>query len=365
MREKKLNELDNFVMQFIAQQRKVLPDTDKQYVNQALYDKFDEIIESVIFKNAPEISLIISCSYQKYSLMIPAKQNSKTKYYLLYDKYLAQHLKMFNAVFLYQKNTEPDLWKFSYQLFSEETYLAKDMLVAFYTAINANALDDFQCKDLLATNENNRWIDIQVDYILAHEVGHWLFRLKQYQKERDSAIIEINEVLEEVYSKYSRKFKDKDYISLLTESIDKIRINGNMLEECFCDSVAYSYIFSRLGDDPPVDKSLDIIKGLLLCLLHTQILSMCNFTVNDEGNYEIVNSIRLSYFRNYIMIFLNSNEYQLLSEMLETTIKEYENKITNIILPIFSTIETRIDNLYDSTEIKEANSIIRSILRGD
>lgn len=348
MVSRQMNSFDEFILQFITQQRNTLPDADEETVNQLLYKKFDNVLQAVLFKNAPEIKLIITRSYQRYSLLLPAKQKGEIKYYLLYDKHLIEYLKLLNAIFLLREDTEPDLWKFAYQLFSEETYLEKENILALYTALNASALGLYYCEDLLSAEENKMWIGVQTDYILAHEVGHWLYGLKQYEEERNNAIDEINILLYEVYERYLNIYREQDYIQIISESVNKIRTEGIIVEECFCDAVAFSYIFKKIEKNECLETKLGIVKSLFLCLMHMQLLAMCNFTVNDERNYDIANSIRISFFRNYIVCFFARKEQNELKKTLESTIITYENKITNIILPIFNTVEERLDNLYDS-----------------
>lgn len=358
-----MNSLDRLILDFISSQRHEIEPVISYYSDKELMNKFGDILGAAMFRNAPSIRIYISCSYQKYSCIFPAKNGDRTVYYMLYDKHLIECLSILNSIFLCENDAEADLWKFSYQIFSEETYIVGEKIASLYTAMNFNALEEYGCAQEFYSPNNTKWIDVQTDYILAHELGHWLYDLEEYKEDRDHALKNIQEILDDAYTNLLHICSDNDYVNLISESLEKMKSNGALIEECFCDAVAFSYIFSKAEEiGCSAEDKLETMKALFICLLHTQILSMCNYTVSEHNNYEIANSVRFVFVRNYISCFFEEHEKAMINDCLTNCGEIYERKITSIILQVFTAIENRIGNLYENMDAMDSTSILRDIL---
>lgn len=358
-----MDDFERLVLDLILSRRHEIVPKISYHSDTELMNKFQDVLAAVNYQNAPPISVYISCSYQKYSFIASQKKGDSYSYYMFYDKHLMEYYGILNSIFLCEQESEADLWKFSYQIFSEETYMEDEKIAALYTSMNFNALEDYNCSNEFDNPQNIQWIDIQTDYIFAHEIGHWLYSLQEYQIDRDKALEEIQEILEAVYDSLLRTSAEYNELELISETLAKLRQNGDIIEECFCDAVAFSYIFSKVENAGynNIDKK-EAVKSLFLCIFHTQILSLCNYTVSEQNNYEIISSVRFAFVRNYISCFLEGCEIPIFNEFLTDLGETYERKITSYILKAFTTIETRISTLYDNIDADNNISILRDIL---
>ena len=63
------------------------------------------------------------------------KQN-KYKYYVLYDRYLNEINRLFNAIYFDENDAGHDIWKLSYELFAEDALLENDEVLLTYYGLN-------------------------------------------------------------------------------------------------------------------------------------------------------------------------------------------------------------------------------------
>lgn len=320
---------------------------------------FDSIVEAVVvcYKHEMIPKLIICNTYNKYSSILPIKKSKDScDYYLLYDIHLYELNKLLNTFFLSSdENVGHDIWKFAYELFEEESALSKDEMMITYYGLNKIALGPY-AMEIDECDEADFILDVQEKYILAHEVGHWIFEMIQ-QKENQKFInlADLEVVLEdikvllcEVYEQYEGIFQEKDYMGFIDEQKKIVHNNSRIVEECFADAIAYSYVFDFINKvyENSLEKKLCAGKALLLIMSNLQLLAIHHMTVSDES-FENATSIRLAFFRNYTELYFE-NEEKTYSEMLEGVVFRYESRITNLILECFSELEDRRENIYNA-----------------
>lgn len=121
-------------------------------------------------------SLIICNTYNKYSTVLPIKLKlNKYKYYILYDHYLNEINRLFNAIYFDENDVGHDIWKLSYELFAEDALLEKDDALLLYYGLNKVGLGPFEI-DVNSKKYLDFISNIQEYYIIGHELGHWIYK---------------------------------------------------------------------------------------------------------------------------------------------------------------------------------------------
>jgi len=141
--------------------------------------EFDDIIVSVISKYQGERipKLIICNTYNKYSVTLPVRCGTEGyKYYILFDHHLNEINRIFNALFLSNRDSGHDIWKLSYELFAEEALLSNNSLISTYYGLNKVALGPFEVLEDELT-EIDFVLMVQQYYIISHEIGHWVYAM--------------------------------------------------------------------------------------------------------------------------------------------------------------------------------------------
>lgn len=321
---------------------------------------YDNCLSSIIKKFDAEFipNLIICNTYNKYSTVLPVKMKQhKYKYYVLYDRYLNEISRLFNAIYFDESDTGHDIWKLSYELFAEDALLENDEALLTYYGLNKVALGPFE------TNFGSQEIldfisDIQEYYIIGHELGHWVFKILNNSPNNDlfninfennwiSLLKDIQNILCELYATYEKKFNDKDYVILIKEQKSIINENSGVLEECFADAIAYAIVFNyiQVEYNNEINKKLLAGRALFLEIMNLQLLAMQHMTVSEES-FESSVSIRLGFFRNYVGLYFEQVEKSF-EEMIQNTVVRYENRIMNLMIECFNELEKRADNIYD------------------
>lgn len=354
--------IDDMVLEFVERSRVVIKhdeiSDDKERQIKRIYD---ECLSSILKEFSVEIipSLIICNSFNKYSNILPVRINQDNyKYYLLYDCYLNRINRQLDVIFFAENSSEHDIWKLSYELFAEDALLNKDNVLFTYFGLNKIGLGPFELESINRTQLD--FVEaIQERYIIAHEVGHWIYKNSinpnknceyniKFDENQSSLLNDIKSLLSELYREYENKFSDKEYFQTLKEQGDIVRENNSSIhEECFADAIAYAIVFSYVESEYPNNNNMRILVGqaLLIEMLNLQLLAMQHMTTSEES-FESSTSIRIGFFMNYTVLYFEGIE-NLYDNMLKETIERYEKRITNIILECFATLEDRADNIYD------------------
>lgn len=354
-------EIDEFVLDFVKKTRYITNNIDLSEAEQArLKAMFDDALSLIIKepnnKEMP-LALIICSTYNKYSVVMPTRlKEGNLKYYILYDRHLAEINRLLDAIYLDDNESAHDIWKLSYELFAEEALLREDEVLTSYYGLNKVALGPFEV-DITEKDNLDFIVEIQERYIMGHELGHWIFSMSEKKKTNfnivfdadwDKFLDNLQTLLSELYDEYRKKFTSKEYKEILREQFVVVNENSKIREECFADAIAYAMIFSYMEFNYPDDLNQKLLAGkaLLLQMMNLQLLAMQNMTVSEES-FEIAVSIRLGFLRNYSMLYFEGAE-EAFDRMLEEIAVRYEERITNLMLECFSELEMRGDNIYDA-----------------
>lgn len=354
--------INDMVMEFVEHSRVIIKhdeiSDDKEHQIKRIYD---ECLSSILKEFSIEIipSLIICNSFNKYSTILPVRINQDNyKYYLLYDCYLNRINRQLDVIFFAENSSEHDIWKLSYELFAEDALLNKDTVLFTYFGLNKIGLGPFDLEDI-----NEPKLDfveeVQERYIIAHEIGHWIYKNSinpnkncdfniKFDENQISLLKDIKSLLCELYREYENKFRAKEYFQTIKEQGYIVRENNSSIhEECFADAIAYAMVFSYVESEYPKNNYIKVLAGqaLLIEMLNLQLLAM-QHTATSEESFESSTSIRLGFFKNYVFLYFEGIQ-DLYDNMLKETIERYEKRITNIILECFATLEDRADNIYD------------------
>lgn len=221
----------DMVLRFLQHTRKSV-ESENNIIsqNRDITNIFDSILYSCT-KNIDEVSsptLIISETYNKYSQLLPVRLKNKVhKYFILYDCHLQVIMERFVTIMYSDEEPAHDVWKLAYELFGEEMILNENQLLQLYFTLNDIALGPYQIS-IKENEELNLVYQIQKSYVLAHEVGHWLFSMTKEGKEDkilnlsdkvDNITENTRELLREIYEVFDKQFKDKYYSPLIASCI--------------------------------------------------------------------------------------------------------------------------------------------------
>lgn len=345
----------NIVFEFLKRTRISVESDDFKSCEEDIKKFYSLIVDACVQDSIDEEipTLIIGETYNKYSQLLPIRfSNKQYKHFVLYDYHLEKLLKRFVTIVLADEDPGHDVWKLAYDLFSEEMLLNEEHLLFAYFRMNGIALGDY--KIISKDDSNNQLIEkVQASYILAHEVGHWLYSMAMTGKEKQVLNLSDNvqnvmdnckELLIEIYEDYKTRFNDREYNVLIEEQKRIVYEDTRIIEECFADAIAYSYIVSYINaEHKTVEARLMAVKALFIMMMSLQILSMSNLTFADES-FENSVSIRLVFLRNYLSQYFEDISEEYL-EVVETIVNRFEERVTNIILESFSELEDRADNI--------------------
>lgn len=363
-----------FIFEFIKNTRiSVEPKSDISK-RRDIREKFIDIIEACVKEcDCEDVypSLIMCETYNKYSQLLNVRmwKNQKHKYYVLYDCHLEEILKRFVIITLSIDDSGHDVWKLAYELFGEEMLLNQNELFHFYYKLNETALGAYQL-EIDSTWEELLIYEIQNSYVLAHEIGHWLYSISQKDNKTDyinisenveSVINYTKALLLDIYDSLEKQFKEKDYHLLIEEQKKIVRENDCIIEECFADAIAYSYVMAYVNTEYDTDEArLVAVKSLFILMMTMQILAMSHMTFNKES-FENSTSIRIVFLRNYLEQYYEDINGEFLQTVNEIT-ERFENRISNIILESFAELEERVVNLEVINRYCNDNPSIKVIL---
>lgn len=349
-----------FALQFINSLRTHIeyPKIPTDYA-QHIDGAFEKVLSSVLRTDDRfPISLLICQSCTKYSQVLPIKTGpNHVHYYLVFDKHLSNINRLMAALYFSYEDPGHDIWKLSYELFTEEALDAGEEMLATYFGLNKIALGEFRIDEEACEYDADFVGSIQDLYILGHEIGHYVYDLFMDRIPGSKISIstdlgkmaeEVKGILEDVYEGYKELFKDKEYEALLAEQEQVIREESRIIEECIADAISYAVIFTIVSEEFPDDpeKRLQAIQAVFLELMNLQLLAMHHMTVSEES-FENSTSIRLAFFRNYAAAYFDDDE-SVFTEMLQKTVARYEERITNLMLECFSELERRSGYLFDT-----------------
>lgn len=349
---------DNMVLAFIGNSRCSIPYGDLSIPEEAKVKELYEECLNYVVNNQSEayIPTFVLCNtYNKYSSLLPVRiRKNYFKYYLLYDAHLKEILRLFNALYFDNDNPGHDIWMLSYELFAEDALLEDDEILFAYYGLSKVALGHFEVTNHYQADWDF-FLDIQEQYIIGHELGHWLFKISSDLEVSCNISLPLPEMMEEIklllseiYTAYEHTFQSQDYIELVHEQKSIVSKNSTILEECFADAIAYAITFSYVQSHHPGNQEKMLLAGqaLFLEMMHLQLLAMQHMTTSEES-FESATSIRLGFFRNYVHLYFEDTK-EMFDRMLEETVMRYEERITNPILECFAELEDRANHIYDA-----------------
>ncbi len=349
----------DMVLRFLQHTRKSV-ESENNIIsqNRDITNIFDSILYSCT-KNIDEVSsptLIISETYNKYSQLLPVRLKNKVhKYFILYDCHLQVIMERFVTIMYSDEDPAHDVWKLAYELFGEEMILNENQLLQLYFTLNDIALGPYQIS-IKENEELNLVYQIQKSYVLAHEVGHWLFSMTKEGKEDkilnlsdkvDNITENTRELLREIYEVFDKQFKDKYYSPLIGEQKRIVYESDRIVEECFADSIAYSYIEAFVKTEYGTKEARILaVKSLYILMMSMQILAISYMTFNNDS-FENSTSIRIAFLRQYLVQYYEDMEKEYY-DIIEEIVERFENRITNIILESFNELEERAMNIEET-----------------
>lgn len=335
-----------------------------------LMEQFAEIVAAIPNEALDENILFIPVdSFQKYSECIRINWRDSTDDVLIYDTYLMCLCGYLDTMYLSAKNISRDVQKFISKVLAEECMICKKDSAALYFALDYHSQDAYSIEEELLNESEvlSQMEQVQEWYIMAHETGHWLFYKSTYQ---DSEIAKkIKSGVKELicdYAASSRKngLDGELYQEYLDICMDEVYNEKFIIEECVCDTFAYSFVFKTAISQKY--KLEDIIEAILLLYLNLEVFSMANLTVSDLDTYDVETAIRLIFLKNYLKEFAMTEEsYQ---EVIQRVYLRYEERIMDQVLNFLEKVDDKMENLAQIESLTEPwrkDEFVRTLVQID
>lgn len=312
---------------------------------------FNQVIESIEAHNIIDIDivLILCNSYNKYSSIKSTKSRNGEKSYLLYDMHLQEINNRLNAVYLGRKDPGHDDWKLSYDLFAEEAILSQEDVLTTYFTLNEVALGEYEIR-AEKLKEAKFWEAVQIRYVIAHEIGHWIYRVYKEKGEMDewkeikNVLDDVKTILIDVYEWFKNRYLDEAYQQVINEQRKIVDESDDIVEECFADAIAYASVMGYMScTNEQKNRKIQAGKALFVTMMNLQILAMHHMSVSTQS-FEDNTSIRIAFFRQYLGLYFDDCK-ESFERMLESSVNRYEKRITNIMLDSFAELVKRSQNI--------------------
>ena len=312
-----------------------------------LIEEFAEIIATIPDEALDENILFIPVdSFQKFSECIRINWRGSVQDILLYDAYLIFLCGYLNTMYLSEKEVVGDVQRFISKVLAEECMIYKKDSAALYWALDYHSRNAYSIEEELLDEGKalSQMEQVQEWYIMAHEIGHWMFYKSTY---RDSEIAKkIKSGVKELICDYIGQSKasvmdGKGYQEYLDACMDEIYNENFIIEECVCDTFAYSFVFKKAISQKY--KLENIIEAILLLYLNLEVFSMVNLTVSDFDTYDVETTIRLIFLKYYLKEFAMTEEcYQ---EVIQRAYFRYEERIMSQVLNFLEKADDMMENL--------------------
>ena len=161
----------------------------------------------------------------------------------------------------------------------------------------------------------------------------------------------------QTYEDLNSRYKGKEYDSLIKEQENIISKIDRIMEECFADAIAYSYIINYVNAEyGTAEARFTAVKSLFILMMGLQLLAMSYMTFSDNS-FENSVSIRIVFFRKYLSQYYEDSTSEF-NKILEDMMERFENRVTCIILESFAELEDRAKNLNEYFSNNDINSNI-------
>jgi hypothetical protein len=312
-----------------------------------LRDEFSEMIASVPSEALDENILFIPVdSFQKYSECIRFNWRGSIQDVLICDTYLMYLCGYLDTMYLSEKEVEGDVQKLINKMLAEECMMCKKDSAALYFALGYCSHGAYSIEDEILDESEvlSKMEQLQEWYIMAHEIGHWLFYKNTYQNSETAK--KVKHGVKELICDYieqgrTRGLDGESYQEYLDICVDEIYNEDFIIEECVCDTFAYSFVFKKAISQGY--KLEDIIEAIFLLYLNLEVFSMVNLTVSEFDTYDVETSIRLIFLKYYLKEFAMTEEgYQ---EVLQRVYFRYEDRIMSQVLNSLEKVDEKMENL--------------------
>jgi hypothetical protein len=197
-----------------------------------------------------------------------------------------------------------------------------------YSALKYNS-QNFSLEESL-TEENKFAAEIQVYFVVLHEFAHYLLN------ESYAMLKEHCNRLKESIARLMNSLLDDLCVNADADTLDnllKLKNDENLIEECCCDTIALTFILSRLKNTvDSFDKKKDVVKAIRWQLNTLSIFSLIeNDDISEISRFTSISFIRTGVFRAHLGVFFDESKFDEINLLLD----ELDNKCTEKFYDLF------------------------------
>jgi hypothetical protein len=306
----------------------------------------NSLIESSSVSLSDELEIVECCSFNKFSSIII--RNKEGKVFLIYDTYMETINNFFNCFYGSDlEEYDSDLEKLVCGLNAEKCLLNNDKLGFVYSALKYNS-KEFSLKESLI-KENGFVNEIQVYFLVLHEFAHYLLN-ENYAQLKECG----NELKEDVVGLISYLWDDLCADKDILNDFQNLKNDDNFIEECCCDIIALSFIFTRLKNT--VDSFGNKKNAIKAIRWQQNTLALFSLTEDDDVSkisyFTLVSYFRVGVFRAQLSAFFEKPDLDEIELLLSELNEKCEKEFNEIFLIKFFNVEdeikclkTKVDNV--------------------
>lgn len=313
---------------------------------------YSTVLNSLIKSKTSELFLnlkiIECCTIDKYPKVVTVG-NSQNLFFI-YDRYIETINDIFNC--LYESNLDEigsDIEKLVFGLKAENCLLNDDKLGFIYSALKYNSLNNFSFDNSIV--EKNSFIaHMQVYFLVLHEFAHYTFKNINFGELKESIVLTLNEMAEELLSNHN----DEELVDI-TNSMKKLTNDEGLIEECCCDVFAIQFMFQYLPNTiNSFERKKDTIRAVRLQLNTLSLLSL----VHEKSDpykftyFELITYLRIGFFRTQINSFFEEFEINEVNLMMDELFKKCDDIFNTSFLTMYYSIEDGIKNIKNNIQYK-------------
>jgi hypothetical protein len=267
---------DSRYIEYLLDQRIMRRSKNPASIRQVYSSKYMNWITEYLNDNhIDDVPMFIICNtLYKLPDTFKIRKNS----FFVGDFYLFSYFYDWNWV-LGNEDYQENIVNLCIKQYIESCYLNGEIDMAYWLCLTSDGLEDYK-KDSVYRDEAQMVhftdrTDIQEEFAMIHEAGHYLFRFL----DRESALAPIKEIHDKIQM-------------TLREQPEYEKISGKELEhlyeECFCDTQAVLYVVEHLDQGQGIGEEecyMLLFKALLYTYALRYIDIVCQKSIETTGDY--------------------------------------------------------------------------------
>ena len=344
---------DNKYIEYLLEKRIMKRSKNPKSIHKAYSAKYINWITEYLNDNQIyEVPMFIICN-TLYKL--PDTFRIRNNSFFVGDFYLFSYFYDWNYILSDERNHE-FLVNLCIKQYIESCYLNDEIDVAYWLCLTSDGLEDYKKEGKYFDDRAMEFLavrtDIQEEFAMIHEAGHYLLR----HIDREAALEPIREMHDKIQIPLSDQFGYGDSREDLT----------GLYEECYCDTQAILYIMNHHGFKGNIGTEecfMLLFKTLLYVYAMRYIDIVCQRSIRITGDYfdyqlwELV--YRMGNIYNTLYAGLSEEGAKDVVGILNTTyekfldvLQEKMKEVRQIVIYIKESILENKDAFYEETKVE-------------